>query len=96
MAKRKRSKIKMKNKEEIEEQRRIIRKVLEKIIDESNEIDNALSNEKHPRGRLYRSLGSSKDGKYIVHSTNGFSAGYRTEDDQLYTISIHKIGVPKK
>ena len=86
----------MKNKEKIEEQRRIIRKVLEKIIDESNEIDNALSNEKHPRGRLYRSLGPSRCGKYIIHSTAGFTAEYMAEDDQLYSISIHKMGVPKK
>ena len=86
----------MKNKEQIEEQRRIIRKVLEKIIDGSNEVDSVLGNQKHPRGRLYRSLGPSRSVNYIVHSTGGFSAGYKAEDGQLYLISIHKMEVPKK
>ena len=85
----------MKNKEKIEEQRRIIRKVLENMINGTSEIDSVLGDEKHPRGRLYRSLGHYKSGKYIVHSTGGFTAGYKAEDGQLYTISIHKIGVPK-
>ncbi len=84
----------MKSKVEIEEQREAIRKVLEKVIDESSEIDNVLTNEKHSRGIFHRSLKPHK-GEYITHSDKGFMAMYRAEDGQLYEINVHKIGVPK-
>jgi hypothetical protein len=79
----------MKNKEEIEKQRKEIRSALENIAKASEVINKIMKEIPHKRGIIYRSL-KPKSGEYITHMDNLIHADFIDSEDNLYEIQIKK------